>query len=171
MKKILSFLAAMLFAGSMMATDVSVTIYASSGDYYAKTHEWVKGDQAGATPYDQVVLDNVISANLIGTGNNGKYYSDWRFYTKGSDDGSFSIDAAEGYELKSVTLTYSVSNSGALYMGETKLASKTPVDVSGRKAVFQCKNTNTSDNGQVRLTAIAVTYETAGDVPPVEDAV
>lgn len=172
MKKILSFFAAMLFAGSMMAaveTEVSVIIYASSGDYYAKTHEWVKGDQAGATPYDQVVLDNVISANLIGTGNNGKYYSDWRFYTKGSDDGSFSIDAIEGYALKSATFTYTTTNSGALYMGETKLTSKTAVELSGRQAVFQCKNTNTSDNGQVRLTAITVIYEESGSVePPVE---
>ena len=163
MRKIFSFLTAILFAGSMMATDVAVTIHASSGDYYAKTHEW-----QNATQYDQVVLDEVITANRIGTGNNGKYYSDWRFYTNGSDAGSFSIDAAEGYELQSVTFTYTVSNSGALYMGETQLTSKTPVEVSGQKAVFQCKNTNTSTNGQVRLTAIAVTYKATsggGDTP------
>ena len=142
-----------------MATDVAVTIHASSGDYYAKTQSWTNGTQ-----YDQVVLDEVITANRIGTGNNGKYYTDWRFYTNGSDAGSFSIDAAEGYELQSVTFTYTVSNSGALYMGETKLTSKTAVEVSGQKAVFQCKNTNTSTNGQVRLTAIAVTYQEA-DAP------
>lgn len=165
MRKILSFLTAILFAGSMMATDVEVLIHASSGDFYAKTHEWVSGSNSGPA-YDQVVLDEVITANRIGTGNNGKYYSDWRFYTNGSDEGSFSIDAAEGYELKSVTFTYTVSNSGALYMGETKLASKTPVEISGNKAVFQCKNTNTSTNGQVRLTAIAVTYDVAGGGEP-----
>ena len=156
MRKIFSFLTAILFAGSMMATDVAVTIHASSGEYYAKTQSWTNGTQ-----YDQVVLDEVITANRIGTGNNGKYYSDWRFYTNGSDAGSFSIDAAEGYELQSVTFTYTVSNSGALYMGETKLTSKTPVEVSGQKAVFQCKNTNTATNGQVKLTAIAVTYQAA----------
>ena len=143
-----------------MATDVAVTIHASSGDYYAKTHSWVSGSSSGPA-YDQVVLDEVITANRIGTGNNGKYYSDWRFYTNGSEAGSFSIDAAEGYELQSVTFTYTVSNSGALYMGETKLTSKTAVEVSGQKAIFQCKNTNTSTNGQVRLTAIAVTYQAA----------
>lgn len=148
-----------------MATDVAVTIYASSGDYYAKTHEWVKGSDSGPA-YNQVVLDENITANLIGTGNNGKYYSDWRFYTNGSESGSFSIDAAEGYELQSVTFTYTVSNSGALYMGETKLTSKTAVEVSGQKAVFQCKNTNTNTNGQVRITAIAVTYQ-AAVTPPV----
>ena len=139
MRKIFSFLTAILFAGSMMATDVAVTIHASSGDYYAKTQGWVSGSNSGPA-YDQVVLDAVITANRIGTGNNGKYYSDWRFYTNGSDAGSFSIDAAEGYELQSVTFTYTVSNSGALYMGETQLTSKTPVEVSGQKAVFQCKN-------------------------------
>ena len=156
MRKIFSFLTAILFAGSMMATDVAVTIHASSGEYYAKTQSWTNGTQ-----YDQVVLDEVITANRVGSGNNGKYYSDWRFYTNGSDAGSFSIDAAEGYELQSVTFTYTVSNSGALYMGETKLTSKTAVEVSGQKAIFQCKNTNTSTNGQVRLTAIAVTYQAA----------
>ena len=131
MRKIFSFLTAILFAGSMMATDVAVTIHASSGDYYAKTQSWTNGTQ-----YDQVVLDEVITANRIGTGNNGKYYTDWRFYTNGSDAGSFSIDAAEGYELQSVTFTYTVSNSGALYMGETKLTSKTAVEVSGQKAAI-----------------------------------
>lgn len=158
MRKIFSLLTAILFAGSMMATDVAVTIHASSGDYYAKTHSWVSGSNSGPA-YDQVVLDEVITANRIGTGNNGKYYSDWRFYTNGSDDGSFSIDAAEGYELQSVTFTYTVSNSGALYMGDTKLTSNTAVEVSGQQAVFRCKNTNTSTNGQVRLTKIAVTYQ------------
>ena len=110
-----------------------------------------------------------VEANRIGTGNNGKYYSDWRFYTNGSDEGSFSIDATEGYELQSATFTYSVSNSGALYFGETKLTSGTAVALSGRKAVFQCKNTNSSTNGQVRLTKIAVTYAAAqGGGEPVE---
>ena len=51
-------------------------------------------------------------------------------------------------------------------MGETKLTSKTAVEVSGQKAVFQCKNTNTNTNGQVRITAIAVTYQ-AAVTPPV----
>ena len=164
MKKFLSFFAAILFAGSMMATDVEVIIYASSGDFYAKTQSW-----QNATQYDQVVLDEVITANRIGTGNNGKCYSDWRFYTNGSDNGSFSIDAAEGYELQSATLTYTVSNSGALYLGEAKLTSNTAVELSGRQAVFQCKNTNTATNGQVRLTKIAVTYAAAqGGGEPVE---
>lgn len=151
-----------------MATDVEVIIHASSGDFYAKTHEWVSGSNSGPA-YDQVVLDEVITANRIGTGNNGKYYSDWRFYTNGSDNGSFSIDAAEGYELQSATLTYTVSNSGALYLGEAKLTSNTAVELSGRQAVFQCKNTNTSTNGQVRLTKIAVTYAAVqGGGEPVE---
>ena len=153
MRKFLSLFAAILFAGSMMATDVEVIIHASSGDYYAKTQSWTNGTQ-----YDKVVLDEVITANRIGTANNGKYYSDWRFYTNGSTDGSFSIDATAGYELQSATFTYTVSNSGALYFGETKLTSGTAVELSGNKAVFQCKNTNTSTNGQVRLTKIAVTY-------------
>ena len=81
MKKIFSFLSAILFAGALMATEVSVTIHASSGDYYAKANGWENGTQ-----YSQVILDDNITANLVGTGNNGKYYSDWRFYTNGSDE-------------------------------------------------------------------------------------
>ena len=153
MRKIFSLFTAILFAGSMMATDVEVIIHASSGNFYAKTQSWANGTQ-----YDQVVLDEVITANRIGTGNNGKYYTDWRFYTNGSTNGSFSIDAAAGYELQSATFTYTVSNSGALYFGETKLTSGTAVELSGNKAVFQCKNTNSATNGQVKVTKIAVTY-------------
>lgn len=144
-----------------MATDVEVIIHASSGDYYAKTNSWTNGTQ-----YDQVVLDENITANRIGTGNNGKYYQDWRFYTTGSDDGSFSIDAAAGYELQSIKITWSAGNSGALYMGETKVTSNTAYEVSGQKVVFQCKNTNTATNGQAKVTKIAVTYQ-AAVTPPV----
>lgn len=145
-----------------MATDVEVIIHASSGDFYAKTNGWTNGTQ-----YDQVVLDENITANLIGTGNNGKYYSDWRFYTKGSESGSFSIDAAAGYELQSIKITWSAGNSGALYMGETKVSSNTAYEVSGQKVVFTVKNTNTAaDNGQAKVTKIAVTYQ-AAVTPPV----
>ena len=167
MRKYLSLLIAVLFSSTMMALEANVTIHASSGDYYAKTNGWVTGSNSGPA-YDQVVLDGNITANRIGTGNNGKYYQDWRFYTNGSEDGSFSIDAASGYELESVTLEFSVSNSGALYSGEKQVTSKNPFEVSGNKAVFQCKNTNTATNGQVRLTKIAVVYrESGGEEPPV----
>lgn len=148
----------MLGIGQIWATDpveVEVTIYASSGDYYAKTHNWQNN---GAQVYDQVVLDDNITVNRIGTGNNGKFYSDWRFYTNGSNNGSFSVDAANGATLSSVKFTYTVSNSGALYFGSTKLTSNTAQSISGTQAVFQCKNTNTSSNGQVRLTKVLVTY-------------
>ena len=144
-----------------MATDVEVIIHASSGDYYAKTNSWTNGTQ-----YDQVVLDENITANRIGTGNNGKYYSDWRFYTNGSESGSFSIDAADGYELQSVKITWSAGNSGALYMGDNKVTSNADVAVSGKQVVFTCKNTNDATTGQAKVTKIAVTYQ-AAVTPPV----
>lgn len=160
MKKLFTLIAAVLFAGSMMATEVEVVIYASSGDTYAKAHDW-----QNATQYDQVILDENISANRIGTGNNGKYYSDWRFYTNGSDNGSFSIDVAEGFELQSVKLEFTTMNSGALFCGASEVINGNEFALSGNKAVFQCKNTNDASNGQVRLTGIIVKYDVAGSGP------
>ena len=141
--------------GHMWGTrTTNVTIHAASGtSHYAYVNSWTNGTQ-----YDQVVLCDSIKANRIGTGNNGKYYSDWRFYTSGSTSGSFSIDAYEGARLKSVTFTYTVSKSGALYLGSTKLSSGTAQSISGTSATFTTKNTNSSTNGQVRLTVISVTY-------------
>lgn len=153
MKKLLSLFTALLFVGTMWGDVISVAIDNGTDTDYASTHSW-----ENATQYDQVVLDANITANRIGTSNNGKYYSDWRFYTTGSTNGSFSINAANDCTLDSVTFTYTVSNSGALYQGNTKLESGTKYKISGTSVTFTTKNTNSSSNGQVRLTAIRVVY-------------
>lgn len=162
MKKLLTLFTALLFVGSMWGNVISVAIDDGTDSDYASTHSWTN-----ATQYDQVVLDANITANRIGTGNNGKYYTDWRFYTNGSNSGSFSIDAANGCTLDSVTFTYTVSNSGALYQGSTQLNSGTKYKISGSSVTYQVKNTNSSTNGQVRLTAIRVVYTVPSTDPSV----
>ena len=119
---------------------------------YATANKW-----ANATQYTSVTINDDISASCSSSGNNGKYYGDWRMYR--SDNGTVTIEAADGYALTSVKFTFTVANSGALYYGDTKLTSGTAQTVTGQSAVFTVKNTNDKTNGQVKITAIEVAYE------------
>ena len=162
MKKSLTLFTALLFVGSMWGNVISVAIDDGTDSDYASTHSWTN-----ATQYDQVVLDANITANRIGTGNNGKYYTDWRFYTNGSNSGSFSIDAANGCTLDSVTFTYTVAKSGVLKQGSTTLSSGTTYKISGTSVTYKVQNSNDKTDGQVKLTAIRVVYTVPSTDPSV----
>lgn len=124
---------------------------------YATANSWTNGTQ-----YDLVTIDGNISANRIGTGNNGKWYGDWRFYTSGSESGSFSIDAADGYTLQSVTFTFNSANNGVLNCGSDQLKSETAYAVTGTSATFKVTGSSGNKGGQIKITAISVTYTTSG---------
>lgn len=125
---------------------------------YATSNNWVSGSNSGPQ-YTEVVLNSDIKATTTGTGNNGKYYSDWRFYQTGN--GNVIISTTNG-ELTSVTFTFTVSNSGTLKYGSSTVTNGTAVDVSGASAEFTVGNSGNATNGQVRITAISVNYDVTG---------
>lgn len=154
MRKIFSLIAAVLFAGSMMATEVSVTI----ADY-ASSNSW-----ANDTKYTSVNIDENVTATVSGGGNTGKYYTsgnEWRLYQ--TESASITIATKSG-TLSSVTITYAIKNTGELKDGETAVVSGTAVSVSGDSKTFTVGNSGSATNGQVKITAIAVTY-TPGETP------
>ena len=109
--------------------------------------------------YTSFSLDDNITISTTGTPNCGSFWKnantgvvDWRLYR--AKNGNVIITAASGYTLNSITITYSTSNSGTL----TGVTSGTAVSVSGSSAEFVVANTNSNTNGQVRITAISVTY-------------
>ena len=93
MRKILSLFAAVLFAGSIFAADVTFKF-----DSIADANSW-----ANATAYSPVTVAPItLTAN--GGGNNAKYYESdesWRMY----NGGSLEITAAAGYEVTAVSST------------------------------------------------------------------
>ena len=125
---------------------VSTTIEA-----YAEANSWVN-----ATKYSTVVLDEVITATASDGSNNSKYYSSdnsWRFYE--TESGTLTITAASGYTIQSVTLTFTVKDSGTLSYGSTAVTSKTAVEINDSSAVFTVGG---GGKGKVFITAIEVTY-------------
>ena len=148
MRKILSLFAAILFAGSMMATDLSVTI----ADY-ATAHSWVND-----TKYTSLQLDENVTATVTGGGNTGKYYTsgdEWRLYQ--TESPTITIATTTG-TLSSIKITYNDKNTGTLLDGTTVIASATSVAVSGTEKTFSVGNTGSATNGQVKITKIEVTY-------------
>ena len=113
-------------------------------------------------------LDANITISTSGSANCGSFWGsstkDWRLYQNRT--GNVTITAASGYELESVTYTYSVSNSGILntsgngssIASSYQKASGTAISISGSSYTLHVGNTGTGTNGQVRITQISVTY-------------
>ena len=146
--------------------EVSVTVKKSVGETttakvvikdYATANKWTNGTQ-----YGTLQLDSNITVTVKGGDNTGKYYSnngDWRTYQNESP--SITITAKENYTIVSVTVTYSVSNTGILTNGTTQVKTGTLIDVNAASIVLGVGNTGTAKNGQVRITAIEVVYAAA----------
>lgn len=108
----------------------------------------------------EIQLDDVITANAVGTTNTGKYYtsgSNWRLYQ--TEKATLTISAKDGYVINSVKVTYSVSNTGILKKGDTQIKSGTTDTVNATSVTYSVGNSGSATNGQVRVTAIEVVYQ------------
>ncbi len=117
---------------------------------YATANSWIN-----STQYEEITIDENVTATADGGGNTGKYYSSnssWRLYA--NESATLNIALAEG-ELTSVTITY--TGNKLTYNGED-ITSGTAVNVSGNSAAFAVSGS--SSNSQV--TAISVDYTISG---------
>ena len=123
---------------------------------------------ANAEQHAELTIDSVVTATATGTPvgsyslNTGKYYNTgagWRFYQ--NENPNFKISVAAGYELVSVKITYTVDKTGVLTLDGNHIASDEVVPASGTSITFSVGNTGTATNGQVRVSAIQVTYVAA----------
>lgn len=114
-----------------------------------------------STQYENINLDDVITATVSGGGNTGKYYTsgeNWRIYQNESP--SLTISASQGYTINSVKITYASEKTGVLTYNSSNVTSGTVVDVNASSITFGVGNTtNGVENGQVRVTAIEVVYQ------------
>lgn len=122
----------------------------------ADANSWSNSEQ-----YKTINLDDVITATVAGGGNTGKYYTsgnNWRLYQ--NETPSLTISASDGYTIKTVKITYSISNTGILTHNSSNITSGTEVTVNAASISFGVgNNTETVTNGQVRVTAIEVVYQ------------
>ena len=61
--------------------------------------------------------------------------------------------------MEKIKVTYTISKTGILMIGDAQLASDSIADVSGNSVVLSVGNTSIATNGQVRITAISLKYK------------
>ena len=133
--------------GGASAQNASVTI-----SDYATANNWGSSSSAGQK---SITIDKNVTATCNSGTNSGKYYTDWRIYQ--NETGKVTITTTTG-TLSSVKFNFTVSNTGTLNYNNSAITSGTAVEVSGSSAEFTVGNSGTATNGQVRITAIEVTY-------------
>ena len=155
MKKFFSLFAAVLFAASMMAEEVTVS----------KSIHDLFPDDANGTQEATLYSDDAISISVNADGNNGKVYgtgTEWRLY---QTNNAVVTVAATDATIKTVAFEFSVKNTGVLNFGGAAMTSNTAVNVNATSAQFVVANSGTATNGQVIIKSFIVVYET-GEVPP-----
>ena len=113
---------------------------------------------ANESKHTSLEIDENVQATITGGGNSGKYYNsgtNWRLYQ--NENATITISTTVG-ELKSITFTFTNSNTGTFLYGSTILTSGTAVEVSGTSATFTVGNSGTATNGQIRISKIEVVY-------------
>ena len=123
-----------------------------------------------ATCYTSFSLDANVTISTSGSANCGSFWgtspnNDWRLYQNKSGD--VTVTASNGYVITSITITYSVSNTGTLKDGSTTVASNSEqsfaVNTNTTTKTYTVGNTGSATNGQVRITQFSVTYVDPSD--------
>lgn len=125
-----------------------------------KTISEISGTTESGKKVSSMIMDDVITLSASTGGNNGKVYTngaEWRLYQ--SDKGTMTVSSKSGYIIESITVTFTVSNKGTLLYDSDAVTSGKAVAVSGSSIKFTLGNTSTATNGQIRITAISVTYK------------
>ena len=150
--------------GSLPAATCVITVKSSSAKLpvtVTKTVLSMVGTPvpSNGTQMGSLTVDNVITMSVNTDGNNGKIYdsgNEWRLYQTNSP--VVTVAAANGYNLVSVSFTFAVSNTGALFYNSENVASGSTVSVSGSSVQFTVGNSGSATNGQVKITSITVVY-------------
>ena len=136
------------------STTTTATLSISS---YASANGWTNDTQ-----YTSVVVDENITATASGGGNTGKYYTsgtNWRLYQ--TESAKLTLTADEGCTITSVKITYASEKTGVLKYNSSTVSSGSALSVNASSVVLSVGNSGSATNGQVRVTAIEVTYTKA----------
>ena len=145
MKKLITlFLFATLAASVGWAADITVS---KTINEIVSANGYTVSSGSDVTCYTSFALDDNITISTTGRPNCGSFWGtspniDWRLYQAKS--GNAIISSNDGYTLKSVIITFNVSNSGCLLNGSTKVVSGTAMSLSGNSVTFTVSNTGSS---------------------------
>ena len=144
------------------------TVSMTMTEYVANNNCTVSSGSA-VTMYKKLQLNESVRMSTTGEDNCGSFWGtttqDWRLYQ--NKQGNVIISVAEGCELKSVTLTFGVSNTGVLLDANgATVTSGSKNTVSGTSVTYTVGNSGTATNGQVKVTAVEVVYTGDGTTFP-----
>ena len=117
-----------------------------------------------ATCYTSLTLDENITLSTTGSANCGSFWSDpreWRLYQNKS--GNAIVTATNGCSLTSVKFIFTYSNTGTLLNNGAAIKSGTAVSATGTSVTYTVGNSGSATNGQIRITAIEVSYSKDGE--------
>ncbi len=142
-------------------------------DAIATANHWQSASGSGTQPcYTSFAMDDFITISTTGTPNCGSYWAnsgDWRLYQ--NKDGNVIVTAADDCTLQSVTFTFNTQNSGQLLdPNGNSVTSGSAVTISGNSVTFTVSAPQGTNNGQIRIKTISVTYkesETALKAPTI----
>ena len=117
------------------------------------------GNEIG-TKQTTLKIDDVIELSSTGGGNTGSFWGtspkiDWRCYE--ATNSVVKISAKAGYVIEKLTLTFNTSNNGTLDGGNVK--SGVEKNVNAQSVSYKIGHSTGKKNGQIRITAISVTYK------------
>lgn len=112
------------------------------------------------TRQNPLKIDDVIELSSTGGGHTGSFWGsspdiDWRCYE--TTNSVVKISAKEGYVIEKFTLTFKIGNKGTLDGGNIK--SGTAYNVNAQSVSYKIGHSSGKNNGQIRITAISVTYK------------
>lgn len=121
-----------------------------------KTISEISGTTTDGTKVSTMKMDDVITLSA----NNGKVYeegTEWRLYQSGG--GTMTVSSEAGYVIESIIVTFSFKNKGTLLYNKSVVTSGKAVAVSGSSVKFTLGNSGNKTNGQIKVTAVSVTYK------------
>lgn len=121
---------------------------------YASSNGWEDAKQ-----YKTVEFNDHISANVVGGGNTGKYYTNgnnWRLYQTENAKLQFN---SNGANIISIKVTYTSDKNGTLIFNGENISSGTKLNIISDMVQLNVGNTSSENNGQVRVTEIEIVYD------------
>ena len=148
--------------------ELTANVEGSAGETVTvtKSISQVSGTTTNQTQVLVLTLDSNITVSVNAGDNNGKVYSngaEWRVYQ--SDAAIVTVEAANDAAISSITFTFTTGNSGQLKYNGSAITSGGPVAIANlSSAIFSVAKSGSGNNGQIKVTAISVTYTTQGSV-------
>ena len=129
---------------------------------YAKTNSWSGNTQYRTITSGPVTITAHDNSGNDNGSNTGTYFakgSTWRLYK--TESSYLTISVKSGYELKSISFTFSADNNGAWTYKESSISSDSPITVSGTTistGVVTGTSNNNNKYGVIKITKISVAY-------------